>query len=85
MGGMFSKAEKFNSDISSWETGLVTSMKNMFSGATKFNQDLSVWCVPEIGDTPEGFDSDSGFKDQTALQPIWGTCHPRIVSDPVIA
>ena len=85
MEGMFSKAEKFNSNISSWETGLVTNMDDMFSSATKFNQDLSVWCVPNILNKPDGFDTDSGFKGQDALQPIWGTCYPRIVSNPVIA
>ena len=51
-------------------------MTCMFMEASIFDQDLSKWCVSLIEDEPMGFDWDSGFEDQTAKQPVWGTC-PR--------
>ncbi|MDR0772174.1 MAG: DUF285 domain-containing protein [Candidatus Peribacteria bacterium] len=37
MSNMFNTASLFNSDISSWNTGNVTTMTYMFSSATAFN------------------------------------------------
>ena len=38
----------FNSDISGWQTGHVTNMKNMFDGSDAFNQDISGWDVSSV-------------------------------------
>ena len=40
----------FNSDITGWDTSLVTDMSYAFAGATSFNQDLSSWDVSSVGD-----------------------------------
>ena len=40
---MFELAAAFNSDLSAWDTGAVTSMGYMFSGAADFNSDVSSW------------------------------------------
>jgi surface protein len=45
MTGMFSDCEKFNQDISNWNTGKVQRMDELFYHARVFNQDLSEWCV----------------------------------------
>ena len=77
MNSMFSDTVSFNQPIGGWDTKNVTKMDNMFySWGNKniFNQDLSGWCVSEIGSKPPGFDGGSGFADQDALQPKWGTC-----------
>ena len=77
MGRMFECAKVFNQDISSWNTSQVRVMTNMFLRATTFNQDLSSWCVSlfRLG-VPSRFSYLSGFDNQIALQPQWGTC-PR--------
>jgi len=35
---------------------------------------LSNWCVNNISTKPSVFDTNSGFENQTSLQPQWGTC-----------
>jgi len=62
----------------------VTNMDIMFYNASVFNQDISSWCVSKITSRPGSFDSKSGFKGQTALQPQWGTCPVRVTKEPVI-
>ena len=42
---MFSGAEKFNGNISSWNPKNVTSMNYMFQDATSFNRDISSWNI----------------------------------------
>ena len=51
-------------------------MASMFDGATVFNQDLSGWCVSNISSKPTDFDKNtaSGFLNNDARQPAWGTC-----------
>tara|TARA_S200000501_G_scaffold268974_1_gene252691 strand:+ start:1294 stop:1632 length:339 start_codon:yes stop_codon:yes gene_type:complete len=45
---MFNGATAFNQDISSWNLGNATSIREMFTGATSFNQDISSWDVSNI-------------------------------------
>jgi uncharacterized repeat protein (TIGR02543 family) len=45
---MFGEGEKFNGNISHWETQDVTSMADMFGGAYLFNQDLSSWKTSNV-------------------------------------
>ena len=71
---MFNGASSFNQDIGGWLTGTVTNMRSMFFNATAFDQDLSGWCVSNFTSKPIGFDGNSGFANDTARQPIWGTC-----------
>ncbi len=48
MRSMFAGAEKFNQDLSDWDTSNVKDMNFMFYDAKKFNQDLSVWKVEKV-------------------------------------
>jgi len=74
---MFRSAYAFNQDINIWDVASVKDrleMGHMFQSAISFNQDISGWCVIHVYPKPIDFDYDSGFKDQTAKQPQWGTC-----------
>ena len=48
MGGMFTTANTFNSDLSGWDVSSVTLMQGMFRGATTFDSDLSSWNVSSV-------------------------------------
>ncbi len=74
MYGIFYNSINFNQPLNSWNVGNVTNMQYMFYNATIFNQDLSNWCVNNISTKPSVFDTNSGFENQTSLQPQWGTC-----------
>jgi len=45
---MFICANKFNQDISLWDTSNVTNIRGMFLGAKKFNQDISKWNTSKV-------------------------------------
>ncbi|ENY53811.1 Hypothetical protein, predicted lipoprotein, DUF285 family [Metamycoplasma alkalescens 14918] len=45
---MFYNAEKFNQDISGWDTSNIETMDQMFQGAKEFNQDISKWNVSNV-------------------------------------
>ena len=70
MSDMFYEASLFNQPLNSWDVSHVTDMRSMFYGATLFNQNIHSW-TPNIGGKPFNFDYNSGFTEQTALQPIW--------------
>ena len=84
MAYMFAFAYYFNRDLSSWNTSNVSNMDSMFRDSWSFNQDISIWCVSLISGKPVNFDTSSGFTNQVALQPQWGTCPVLITKDPVI-
>ncbi len=48
MSSLFEYNDKFNSDISNWDTSNVTSMSEMFFDATSFNQPIGSWDVSNV-------------------------------------
>ena len=47
---MFSYAEEFNQDISSWDTSNAVYMTYMFDNAFRFNQPIGNWDVSNVED-----------------------------------
>ena len=64
----------FNQPLDNWDVSNVTDMSYMFFYAQSFNQDISNWCVSNISNKSHNFDTNSGFENQTQLQPQWGSC-----------
>ena len=73
MWSMFENSS-YNHPLDNWDVSNVNNMKEMFNGAGSFIQNISNWCVTNIESKPNYFDTNSGFKNQTSLQPQWGTC-----------
>ncbi|MGN8225642.1 BspA family leucine-rich repeat surface protein [Gracilimonas sp. BCB1] len=48
LGAMFFAAEKFNGDLSNWNTSSITYTGFMFDGAKQFNGDISTWDVSKV-------------------------------------
>jgi surface protein len=71
---MFYNANAFNQPIGNWDTSKVINMQGMCYHASAFNQNISTWCVSLISSEPFFFDGSSGFENNTAFQPTWGTC-----------
>ena len=63
---MFSGADAFNQDISSWNTGSATNMRQMFFNAAAFNQNLASWDIADVTDMTSMFQntalSDANYK-----------------------
>jgi gliding motility-associated-like protein len=55
---MFSRASAFNQNLSSWNTGAVTSMLGMFELATAFNQNIGAWTLNPAVDLRFMFDNN---------------------------
>ncbi len=53
--------EKFNQDISNWDTSNVTNMSHMFSSAESFNQDISNWSVSNVNTMNYMFNNAKSF------------------------
>jgi surface protein len=49
-GGIFSRMDTFNEDMSFWNVSRATTMSSMFQYATAFNHDLSSWNVSNVTD-----------------------------------
>ena len=46
----FGAKSLFDGDISKWDTGKVTNMKDMFYEASAFNQDIGSWNTAQVTD-----------------------------------
>jgi len=45
---VFGRAQSFDTDITSWNTGNVENMQAMFYFALRFNQPIGVWDVSSV-------------------------------------
>ena len=52
---MFGRAQSFDTDITSWNTGNVENMQAMFYFALRFNQPIGVWDVSSVVSTQNDF------------------------------
>ena len=57
----FGGRSTFDSDISKWDTGKVTTMGSMFSSASAFNQDIGSWNTGKVTYMGGMFHSASAF------------------------
>ncbi|WP_434429692.1 MBG domain-containing protein [Sphingobacterium spiritivorum] len=58
---VFSRATRFNQDISNWDTRNVTTMAYMFRGASAFNQNISGWNTEKVNDMEAMFQFAQAF------------------------
>ena len=58
---MFSGAESFDGDLSSWSVSQVTDMSSMFAGADAFDGDISSWSVSQVTDMSSMLASAGAF------------------------
>lgn len=58
---MFDGCQRFNQDISMWDTSNVTDMSVMFRNCISFNQPIGVWDVSNVTDMSEMFAGCSSF------------------------
>ena len=61
MTSMLSGPASFNQDISSWNTGSVTTTSGMFRGATAFNQNIGSWDMSNVTDISRMFQKATAF------------------------
>ena len=57
----FGAKSTFNGDISKWDTGKVTTMRDMFYSASAFNQDIGDWNTERVTDMDGMFYFASAF------------------------
>ncbi len=63
MASVFSGANHFNQDISSWNVSKVTTMTSMFRNSTIFNKNIRVWDVDSVTDFVDMFIGATDFQD----------------------
>ena len=61
MEGMFTNAEKFNSNLNLWEVDNVTDMTSLFQNAFNFNGNISTWNVANVTNMSAMFARASNF------------------------
>lgn len=61
LSGMFWMADKFNWNISAWDTSGVTNMEHMFDTAVRFNCDIGSWDVSNVENMYKMFNYASSF------------------------
>ncbi len=62
MSALFKQAGySFNEDLSEWQTGNVTNMRQMFQYASSFTSDLSKWDTRNVTDMSHMFNGASSF------------------------
>ena len=59
---LFRSARNFNRDLSGWNVGRVTNMREMFYYAPSFNRDISNWDVSRVITMEEMFSGASSFE-----------------------
>ena len=77
MQNMFRDAEKFNGDLSGWNTSSATNMSYMFNGADAFNGDLSGWDVSSVTDMTAMFWNAAAFNGDIST---WNTSSATNIS-----
>lgn len=61
LSGMFWMADKFNGNISAWDTSGVTNMEHMFDTAVRFNCNIGSWDVSSVENMYKMFNYASSF------------------------
>ncbi|MBC8645284.1 BspA family leucine-rich repeat surface protein [Flavobacterium lindanitolerans] len=69
---VFSRATRFNQDISNWDTRNVTTMAYMFRGASAFNQNISGWNTEKVNDMEAMFQFAQAFNQNISS---WNTAN----------
>jgi surface protein len=74
---MFSKADSFNGDISSWNVSSIENMSFMFNKASIFNQNLSRWNVSKVTDMDGMFQVAVRFNGDISS---WNELSPKSIT-----
>ncbi|EEI92023.1 bacterial surface protein 26-residue PARCEL repeat (3 repeats), partial [Sphingobacterium spiritivorum ATCC 33300] len=69
---LFSRATRFNQDISNWDTQNVTTMAYMFREARAFNQNIGNWNTSKVTDMEAMFENASVFNQDISN---WNTAN----------
>ncbi|WP_289035970.1 BspA family leucine-rich repeat surface protein, partial [uncultured Flavobacterium sp.] len=75
---VFSRATRFNQDISNWDTRNVTTMAYMFRGASAFNQNIGNWNTSNVTDMEAMFQFAQAFNQDIGS---WNTANVTNMSN----
>jgi surface protein len=81
MNFLFLNAATFNSDISNWNIGSVTSMLGMFNRVSSFNSNISRWDVSSVNYMTEMFAYASSFNSNISNWNIAQVTHMQGMFD----